>query len=139
MNRQIRNLKSPSHGDHTRVTNMIRPLLVCLTVVTGVVGAPGLAQVHSANDAAARCEALGNTDFSRIQDAPTTINITRLVEAGGQLPAYCQVQGYVWPQVSFELRLPLSRWNGKFFEEGCGGSCGSTNYSAYCPLHRGYA
>ena len=40
------------------------------------------------------------------------------------LPDYCRVQGYVRPAINFELRLPVSSWNGKFFMAGCGGFCG---------------
>ncbi|MGH9247095.1 MAG: tannase/feruloyl esterase family alpha/beta hydrolase [Acidimicrobiales bacterium] len=34
--------------------------------------------------------------------------------------------GYVFPQVHFELRLPTETWNGRYFQTGCGGYCGST-------------
>lgn len=40
------------------------------------------------------------------------------------LPDYCRVRGYVRPAINFELRLPVSDWNGKFFMAGCGGLCG---------------
>jgi len=48
----------------------------------------------------------------------------------------------VAPQVFFELLLPISSWNGKFLELGCGGACGrlpDPAYGGWCPLHRGYA
>jgi feruloyl esterase len=90
-------------------------------------------------DAFSRCEALGETDFSRLQDAPSQITDTAVVEAQDRDPAYCRVQGYVWPQVGFELRLPLMGWNGKFVEVGCGGNCGTTSWTILCPVHRGYA
>lgn len=40
------------------------------------------------------------------------------------LPDYCRVRGFVRPAVNFELRLPVSDWNRKFFMAGCGGFCG---------------
>lgn len=40
------------------------------------------------------------------------------------LPDYCRVRGYVRPAINFEMRLPVSEWNGKFFMAGCGGFCG---------------
>lgn len=87
-----------------------------------------------------QCNALGAADFSGIQDAATQIMEAKLVQAGGSIPAYCQVQGYIAPQVGFELRLPVSNWNGKFMEVGCGGWCGSINASACdIPLRHGYA
>src|SRR5580698_492340 len=47
------------------------------------------------------------------------------VPAAGDLPAYCRVLGYVRPAINFEMRLPLAGWNGKFYEAGCGGFCGT--------------
>ncbi|MBI4420593.1 MAG: tannase/feruloyl esterase family alpha/beta hydrolase, partial [Gemmatimonadetes bacterium] len=89
---------------------------------------------------AAECPALATSDFSKIQDAPTRVISARLVEASGELPANCQVQGVVLPSVAFELRLPISNWNGKFFEAGCGGFCGNIPIAACdVPLRRGYA
>jgi Tannase and feruloyl esterase len=90
---------------------------------------------------AARCEALASTDFSRIQDAPTQIKEAKLIERTDDLPAYCQVKGYVTPQVAFEIRLPVNNWNGKFMETGCGGTCGEVTINWLCPgpLRKGYA
>ncbi|HEV2271650.1 MAG TPA: hypothetical protein VGR92_19540 [Steroidobacteraceae bacterium] len=87
----------------------------------------------------ARCTTLAARDFSPIQDAPAWIVKTRLVAATAGDPPYCRVQGYVWPQVGFDLRLPLSTWNGRFMEIGCGGECGDFFWTAWCPLRRGYA
>lgn len=102
---------------------------------------PGTGQTASAEDLAGRCKALGSADFSQVQDAPTQITETRLVEASGDIPRYCEVGGYVAPAVGFVIRLPTDRWNGKFMEIGCGGYCGTTAFIAECndPLHRGYA
>src|SRR4249919_2700131 len=50
---------------------------------------------------AEQCTALKSVDFSGIQDAPTQITAARLIETQGE-PVYCQVQGYVSPQVNFE-------------------------------------
>jgi feruloyl esterase len=105
---------------------------------------PCLAQAEVARGlpaAAARCKALGAADFSRIQDAPAQISESLLVAANGKDPAYCRVQGYVWPQVEFELRLPISNWNGKFLEVGSGGWGGTISFLFLCdgPLLRGYA
>lgn len=62
------------------------------------------------------------------------------------LPAHCRVLGYVRPAINFELRLPISGWNGKFYMVGCGGFCGQvlserphfTNAMNH-GLRRGYA
>src|SRR5688500_10826393 len=60
-----------------------------------------------------KCKALETTDFSGIQDAPSQVTAAKAVEAAADLPAYCQVSGYVTPNVGFELLLPVSNWNGK--------------------------
>lgn len=38
---------------------------------------------------------------------------------------YCQVKGYVSPQVFFEVHLPTTNWTQRFLLSGCGGLCGS--------------
>jgi feruloyl esterase len=42
--------------------------------------------------------------------------------------------------VGIELRMPVTNWNGKFLEVGCGGHCGSF-FTQLCsgPLRKGYA
>jgi feruloyl esterase len=92
-------------------------------------------------DATEQCKALETTDFSQIPHAVTQIIETHLVEASNAQPEYCEVSGYVAPSTGFRLRLPLSTWNGKFLELGCGGACGSTDNILDCadPLRRGYA
>jgi hypothetical protein len=92
-----------------------------------------------ASPALASCTALLSDDFTSVQDAPTQVIGTALVDAEGPSPPYCRVQGYVVPQVGFELRLPIEGWNGKFLQVGCGGHCGNTSMARFCPLERGYA
>ena len=92
--------------------------------------------------AAVACEALPTTDFTTIQDAPTQVTEARVVDAAGDVPAHCRVEGYVSPNVGIVLRLPgSSEWNGKFLEASPGGYGGSTG-SGWCDdegLRRGYA
>jgi hypothetical protein len=92
-------------------------------------------------DGTTRCNALAGMDFSRIPDALTQIIKSHLEQRSGDAPAYCEVSGYVAPSIDFLLRLPNEKWNGKFIELGCGGSCGTTEHIAGCadPLRRGYA
>ena len=105
--------------------------------------------------AAADCEALfpprplpghpplPTADFTTLQDAPTQVTEARVVEAAGDVPAHCRVEGYVSPNVEFVLRLPgSSDWNGKFMEMSPGGYGGSAESGApWCEetLRRGYA
>lgn len=99
-----------------------------------------LAKAELVREASARCQDLIVVDFSTVQDAPMQVTQAEPIAAEGTVPSYCRVQGYVSPQVGFELRLPLSKWNGKFIEVGCGGWCGSL-WTGACdmPLRRGYA
>src|SRR5262249_51007559 len=70
------------------------------------------------------CAELGKHSFADIPDAPTSILSAAVVQATESLPAYCRVRAIVVPHVGFELRLPLDRWNGRFFMQGCHGYCG---------------
>ena len=115
--------------------------LMCITLaLTGLLSLPCWAQAPNTSASPdTGCAALASVDFSGIQDAPTQIVDAKLTEASDGQPAYCQIQGYIWPQVGFEVRLPISHWNGKFFELGCGGRCGTFAWMMWCPLQRGYA
>jgi hypothetical protein len=96
--------------------------------------------VVGAIDAGSKCALLEKADFSAVQDAPTHITESKWVDASDGTPAHCRVQGYVAPQIGFEIFLPTADWNKKFIEVGCGGFCGSINQDA-CrdPLRRGYS
>ena len=93
-----------------------------------------------------RCgQLLAASDFLELPDAPTTLTAVQAVDARDGMPSHCRVEGYVAPQVHFELRLPVSSepdqgWNGNFLMQGCGGLCGGVN-SATCDdaLARNYA
>lgn len=90
-------------------------------------------------DAASRCSALANVDFSEILDAPTRITEVKSMEQSGDAPNSCQVGGYVAPTVGFLLILPTN-WNRKLLQFGCGGFCGQVVQSACAhPASRGYA
>jgi feruloyl esterase len=70
----------------------------------------------------------------------TTITAAAAVEASGDLPRYCRVDGHVATpgnEVNFRLGLPGS-WNGKFYFTGVGG-LGGTIGSLNAGLARGYA
>jgi hypothetical protein len=86
------------------------------------------------------CVNLKSADFTRLEDAPAQILDTVVVEADGPTPSYCRVQGYVMPQVRFEIRLPISNWNGKLLEVGDFG-WGGEMILFFCsgPLRKGYA
>ncbi len=108
---------------------------VCLVGASSGISAQG-----SIEQARNRCEALINANFMGVTDAPTQITSTTLIAAAEESPAYCQVKGYITPNVNFELQLPVENWNSKFVHAGCGGFCGDV-YPVLCkdPVRRGYA
>jgi hypothetical protein len=117
-----------------------RALIVVLMVTVGQLTVAHGGPMTTASEKTKACSALGNIDFSNIQDAPTQLTAAKLVEATDDMPAYCKVEGYVAPQVGLEIRLPASNWNGKLISVGNGGWGGTFNGRA-CDRHlsRGYA
>jgi Tannase and feruloyl esterase len=114
-----------------------------LGIVLGYDAANAVAQTITDPDAvAARCKDLNNHPFAlnALRDAPTIISdamVTRVDAVGVDV---CMVDGYVSPDVGFRIALPLAKWNGKYLQTGCGGSCGTTQlYSCGTALKRGYA
>lgn len=68
------------------------------------------------------CERLSGAAMRGGED-PMRITAARSV-GGGTPSAYCMIQGYVAPQVKFEIHLPLSAWQQRLLYTGCGGFCG---------------
>ena len=78
--------------------------------------------------------------FAELPDAPSAITAALIAPAERDLPEVCQVDGYVPPGVSFQVRMPTKAWNGKFMMYGCGGPCGQIyREQAEEVLARGYA
>ena len=67
----------------------------------------------------------GVPDFTAIPGAPTRVTSATVIAAGASSPEYCDVKGYVAPQVQFELKLPTKTWQGRYLQSGCGGFCGA--------------
>jgi feruloyl esterase len=84
-----------------------------------------IAQIPMQSPPSNPCSALAQRDFSAIPDAPTAILSAQIVPAAAETPEYCDVNGYVTPQVQFEVRLPTQNWNRRYLQVGCGGYCGS--------------
>jgi len=121
--------RSLRSGGHSRLLR-----LLCLPLLLVLSG-----PLHAV--APVDCATLLRQNFQSLPDALTTLSVAREVAATPELPAHCQVQGFVAPQVRFELRLPEpGRWNGKFLMQGCGGLCGEVE-PATCDdvLARDYA
>ncbi|NIW25614.1 MAG: tannase/feruloyl esterase family alpha/beta hydrolase, partial [Gammaproteobacteria bacterium] len=68
----------------------------------------------------------------------TAITSAKIVEASGQVPEYCQVEGGVETVILFEVAMPTSAWNGRFFYVGGGGYNGNIPNMTGA-LARGYA
>lgn len=93
-------------------------------------------------DISAACEDLA------LQNRFTTMQIeqSRAVTEREDLSAFCQITGSIDPNIGFEARFPLTAWNGKYYQAGCGGFCGrvlpdrETHSNAINhALRRGYA
>ncbi|MFC5818721.1 tannase/feruloyl esterase family alpha/beta hydrolase [Nonomuraea harbinensis] len=98
--------------------------VLLLILATGAV--PGQVAASTSTDLtpAITCQQLGGIDLTGLPEAPTRILSATAVSATAQKPAYCQVKGYVSPQVQFEVRLPSEAWSGRYLQLGCGGFCG---------------
>ena len=93
----------------------------------------GLTAVSAHALTAAQCAALVGTP-----PPSTTITSATIVPAAGTAPEHCLVVGRVDTEINFQLRLPTTTWNGKFYHAGGGGFVG-TIPQAPVALSRGYA
>jgi feruloyl esterase len=85
------------------------------------------------------CAALAKLDVPGIH-----IVAAQSVAAQGDVPAFCRVEGEARPtadsQIGFEVWLPASGWNGRYYQLGSGGFSGSIHRpSLTAELHRGNA
>jgi feruloyl esterase len=108
-------------------------VLLCLSA--GWLGGPA----HAAEGSPVACTALARADFTHTLDAPFTVTAASVVTAKVERP-YCRAKGSVVPNISFELRLPISGWNHGFVLVGSGGWA-TEKFLFLCkePLRRGYA
>src|SRR5439155_6355027 len=103
-----------------------------LRVSLALVAALALAPL-SAHAAGVPCAAL-----TSVAIADTTITSATIVAALGTAPEHCLVVGHVDTEINFQLRLPTTTWNGKFYHAGGGGFVG-TIPQAPGALARNYA
>lgn len=100
----------------------------CVAVAQSAWAQPAIkAQTDASLTSKVACENVVAWDLSRLEGAPTSITAAKLVPAANGTPEYCDISGYVQPQVQFQLRLPTKTWNGRYFQVGCGGFCGGVN------------
>src|ERR1700760_3026530 len=62
---------------------------------------------------------------------PTSIDSTADVPAAAGNPEYCDVKGMIAPQTHFEMKLPVSSWQGRYLQNGCGGYCGAVSNQTF--------
>jgi pimeloyl-ACP methyl ester carboxylesterase len=72
------------------------------------------------------------------------ITAAQVIPAQGDVPAHCRVQGEAQPttdsHIGFEVWLPASGWNGRYYQLGNGGFAGNIHQPALAAeLHRGNA
>ena len=96
-----------------------RWLGVAFAVATGLMADSTSVAAERPNDTAAACRALVDVDL-----VDTIVQNAVEVAAQDSTPAFCRVKGYVRPAINFELHLPVTGWNGKFYMSGCGANCG---------------
>lgn len=59
------------------------------------------------------------------EEAPPPKMLANMTTAVKSAHPFCNVKGYLTPQVHFELHLPMENWTQRLVFEGCGGLCGS--------------
>ncbi len=78
------------------------------------------------------CDAIKTlTDLAANPQYPTAITQVTDMAASGSNPEYCDVQGMIAPQTHFDLKLPVSTWQGRYLQNGCGGYCGSVTPQSF--------
>jgi feruloyl esterase len=77
------------------------------------------------------------TSLAALPHYPTAIASATIVPASpgtastAANPEYCNVQGMIAPQTHFDLQLPVSTWQGRYLQNGCGGYCGSVSGQSF--------
>lgn len=67
----------------------------------------------------------GLTGHYPVPGAETTVEKAEPVTPADGAPAYCDVHGVIRPAVRFQLKLPISTYQGRYLQYGCGGFCGT--------------
>jgi feruloyl esterase len=78
------------------------------------------------------CAAItGLADLAANPRYPTAIASSTDVPAASGNPEYCDVKGMIAPQTHFDLQLPVSTWQGRYLQNGCGGYCGTVGNQTF--------
>lgn len=102
-------------------------LVAPVTALMGLLPATGQAANLPPVPPVMTCESLTTIDFTRFGDVPMRIDTATVIAASATTrpQPYCRVTGYAFPQVHFEVHLPMQGWTQRFYMAGCGGYCGA--------------
>ncbi|HSC02139.1 MAG TPA: tannase/feruloyl esterase family alpha/beta hydrolase [Solirubrobacteraceae bacterium] len=79
-----------------------------------------------------KCEDITRlTDLAANPEYPTAIASSTDMPAANGNPEYCDVKGMIAPQTQFDLQLPVSSWQGRYLQNGCGGYCGTVGNQTF--------
>lgn len=120
----------------------VAALLLPLFMILLLGSRAGVAQDTLAPEAADRfaCDALKAVDLSEGTGAGVQLVDVGILPAAGDQPELCRVNGFIEPQVAFEVRMPVKDWNSKLLVTGCTKQCGTLEIeSMEDALARGYA
>lgn len=106
--------------------------LALLSMPSPAAAQPAIAGLDADIRPAMACEAMTKRDFIALAEAPATILSARTVAASAAVGEYCDIVAVVAPQIQVQLRLPMSGWNGRYLQQGCGGLCGTLGYIEGC-------
>lgn len=117
-------------------------IAIMIFVVAAAAGFPNAAAARELAVVAPlqNCEGLQGSTFSAGSD-PVRITSAK-VNADNAAAPFCDVTGYVAPQVRFAAKLPLNTWHQRMLFLGCGGLCGGVGTRAWAvancaPYERG--
>ena len=120
---------------------LVAAFALLLSLAAPVVAAPAVPTAPAAPSVSAAPQAdPADACDELVRGRSGRVAATEVVAAAGALPEYCRVVGTLSTATNYEVRLPTTTWNGKFYMTGCGGFCGNVNADA-CngALARGYA
>jgi hypothetical protein len=106
-------------GSALRVGGLLAALVVTtVTHAAGIVGLPVVAPVQS-------CEAVAKTDLTNVVDTAATIASVKRVDS--PVGVFCRILGAIKPAINFEVNLPMTGWQQRYLQTGCGGLCGNVH------------
>jgi len=117
---------------------LLLPLFCVLPTGSPLAATPEPSGLAAADRVA--CEALKALDLSEGTGARVRLVDVGILPATVDQPELCRVNGFIEPQVGFEVRMPVQDWNSKLLVTGCSNLCGILQIEGMeDALARGYA